>query len=79
MHPAKPVSPASAPLTRLLRLPEVKRLTGLGSDSIYRGGREGWFPKPRKISERATAWREDEVRAWIESRPIAEQPAQQVA
>jgi len=31
---------------RVLRLPETMHKTGLGRDTIYRGGREGWFPKP---------------------------------
>lgn len=60
--------------TRLLRLPAVKAMTGLGRDSIYRLAREDRFPKPRKLTERSSAWREDEVLAWIESRP-AYQPA----
>lgn len=59
---------------RMLRLPQVIQLTGLGRDSIYRLGNAGQFPRPRKLSERASAWREDEVRAWIESRPFAERP-----
>lgn len=56
---------------RMLRLPQVIALTGLGRDSIYRLGHMGQFPKPRKISERASAWREDEIREWIESRPVS--------
>lgn len=56
---------------RMLRLPKVIELTGLGRDSIYRLANAGQFPRPRKISERASAWREDEIREWIESRPIA--------
>jgi len=55
----------------MLRLPQVIALTGLGRDSIYRLGHMGQFPKPRKISERASAWREDEIREWIESRPVS--------
>lgn len=58
-------------LTRLLRLPAVIAITGMGRDSIYRLAREGRFPKPRKLTERSSAWREDEVRAWIESRPVS--------
>jgi prophage regulatory protein len=69
MHPPKSAHAVTLPLTRYLRRPEVQRVTGLGQDSIYRGGREGWFPRPYKLSERATGWREDEVRAWLESRP----------
>jgi prophage regulatory protein len=56
---------------RMLRPPQVIELTGLGRDSIYRPGHTGDFPKPRKISERASAWREDELRAWMDSRPVA--------
>lgn len=56
---------------RMLRLPQVIELTGLGRDSIYRLGNAGQFPRPRKISERASAWREDEIQKWIESRPVA--------
>jgi prophage regulatory protein len=51
-------------------------MTGMGRDSIYRLAREGRFPKPRKLTERSSAWREDEVLAWIESRPTY-QPATQ--
>jgi prophage regulatory protein len=60
--------------TRLLRLPAVIAMTGMGRDSIYRLAREGRFPKPRKLTERSSGWREDEILAWIESRP-AYQPA----
>jgi len=51
---------------RVLRLPQVKAKTGLGHDSIYRGGREGWFPKHVKLTERASGWFEDEIDTWLE-------------
>jgi prophage regulatory protein len=54
-----------------MRLPEVIRITGLGRDSIYSLARAGDFPKPRKLTARASAWRSDEVSAWIEARPKA--------
>lgn len=56
---------------RMLRLPAVMAMTGLGRDSVYRLARAGEFPKPRKLTERSSAWREDEIAAWIESRPTA--------
>jgi prophage regulatory protein len=55
---------------RLLRLPEVKTRTGLGRSSIYRLVATGAFPRPRKLAERAVAWRASEIETWIESRPI---------
>ena len=60
---------------RLLRLPQVIELTGLGRDTIYRYIREGRFPAQRRITDRASAWRADEVAAWIESRPAVERKA----
>lgn len=53
---------------RALRLKDVIRKVGLGRDSIYRGAKEGWFPKPIKLSERASAWFEDEIDAFLEKR-----------
>jgi prophage regulatory protein len=53
---------------RLLKLPEVERITGKGRTSIYN---DPTFPRPIKIGPRASAWIEAEVIAWIESR-IAE-------
>jgi len=56
---------------RMLRFREVRAITGLGRDTIYRLAREGRFPRPRKLSERASAWRSDEIDAWIRSRPVS--------
>lgn len=53
----------------LLRLPEVKRLSGLSRSTIYRLEAQGDFPARVRISERATAWRADEVLAWLSERP----------
>lgn len=66
-------------LTRLLRLPEVTRLTGYSRDSIYRLAREGKFPRRIELSDRASRWREDEILAWIEARTAERDAAQQVA
>ena len=54
---------------RLIRLPEVKTRTGLGRSSIYRLIATGAFPRPRKIAERAVAWRESDIQTWIDARP----------
>jgi prophage regulatory protein len=64
---------------RLLRLPDVVAKVGMQRDSIYRGVREGWFPAPVKLSQRASAWIESEIDAMIEKRAserVAKQPAQ---
>lgn len=52
----------------LLRLPEVELAARLSRSTIYRMVQAGTFPKPVKIGKRASAWRESDVLAWIESR-----------
>jgi prophage regulatory protein len=53
---------------RLIRLPQVESLTGLKRASIYSAAQKGLFPRPIKISTRASAWRESEVAGWIAAR-----------
>jgi prophage regulatory protein len=53
----------------LLRLKAVIELTGLCRSNVYRLEAEGTFPARVRLSERASAWRREEVVAWIESRP----------
>ena len=53
---------------RLIRMPEVQRLTGLGRSSLYAMARDGRFVRPIKLSERASAWPESKVKAWVAQR-----------
>lgn len=53
---------------RLLRLPEVRRLTGLGRSAIYQQMQEGLFPHSVKAGPRAATWSEAAVQAWIAER-----------
>lgn len=58
----------------LLRLPQVKEMTGLSKSSIYQYEQEGRFPSRVGIGNRSVAWRQAEVAAWIESRkPVCRQ------
>lgn len=49
----------------LLRLAQVKELTGLGKTSIYALVRAGNFPQPFKPGGYASRWSEKEVREWV--------------
>ena len=51
---------------RLLRLAQVKELTGLGKSMIYRMVAEGRFPKQFKPGGSASRWSEAEVQAWLD-------------
>lgn len=57
--------------SRLLRLREVRARTGLSRSTIYRLAAEGRFPMPVKLTAHASAWHEDEIAAFIMSRPRA--------
>jgi prophage regulatory protein len=63
---------------RILRLPDVEAKVGLKRDSIYRGAREGWFPRPLKLSERASGWLESELDDYL-ARRAAERDARRSA
>lgn len=54
----------TAPL-RLIRMPEVQRLTGLGRTTIYKLIDAGSFPRQRKVTPTVVVWPEHEVAAWI--------------
>jgi prophage regulatory protein len=51
---------------RLLRLPEVTAMVGLGKTMIYRKMREGSFPAALKPGGVSTRWKESEVNRWLE-------------
>jgi len=51
-----------------LRLPEVKRRTGLSRSSIYLRIKAGHFPPPVSLGGRAVGWVEEEVENWARDR-----------
>lgn len=50
---------------RIIRLKEVKQLTGLSRSSIYLKISEKKFPFPIKLGARAVGWVEEEIEDWI--------------
>ena len=50
---------------RLLRVPEVSRITGLSRTMLYNGMKNGSFPKPIKLGDRVVAWPSSKVQAWV--------------
>lgn len=53
----------SLPNSAYIRLPVMRGLYGVSSASIWRGVKNNTIPKPRKLSERCTAWNVGQVRA----------------
>lgn len=57
--------------TTILRLPQVIQMTGMSRSLVYQCSKDGKFPKPIKLSERASGWILSEVEEWIASRMAA--------
>jgi prophage regulatory protein len=56
------------PVERLIRISEVKRLTGLSTATLYRKISAEEFPRPVKLGAVARAWPLSEVLNWIGGR-----------
>lgn len=54
---------------RLLRWRDVSKLTGMSRSSIYR---DPDFPKPIKLGDRMVAWREQDIRDWINGKATSQ-------
>ena len=56
---------------KLLRRREVEGITSMSRSSIYRLMQSGEFPRPVRVGPSAVRWRERDITAWVESRPVA--------
>jgi prophage regulatory protein len=57
------------PVVRILGESEVREMTGLSRVPRWRLERDGAFPQKIRLSPNRIGWRQDEVLAWLESRP----------
>ncbi len=64
---------------RFIKLPAVEIESALSRSQIYRLAKEGKFPSPVKISDRSSAWIEEEVQQWKEERIEASRNDSEVA
>ena len=55
---------------KLLRLEAVISLIGMKRSWILQKVKDGKFPKPIKLSERAVAWYASDIEDWIKSRAV---------
>lgn len=53
------------PDTAYVRQPPLLEVVPFSSATLWRKCKAGEFPKPVKLSERVTAWRVADVRAWL--------------
>jgi prophage regulatory protein len=57
-------------MEKLYRLPRVEEIVGLKRSAIYQRISAGKFPKPVSLGDRAVAWRGNDLKEWVEGRPI---------
>ena len=50
---------------KLLRLPEVKQITGLSKSTIYARIADGTFPKQIPLGPLLVVWVESDIQNWI--------------
>ncbi|MFC7703769.1 helix-turn-helix transcriptional regulator [Plastorhodobacter daqingensis] len=50
---------------RLLRIGEVRHVTGLSKSEIYRRVKAQVFPRPRRLSHRVSVWLKSELDNWM--------------
>jgi prophage regulatory protein len=50
---------------RIMRLSEVKAVTGLSKTTIYRFEKQGRFPSRVSLGERSVGWFEDDIQAFL--------------
>ena len=60
---------------KFIRLPEVKRITGLSRSSIYLRMSNGEFPQRISLGGRAIAWLDTDVFQWLDDRIEASKAA----
>lgn len=52
----------------IIRMPDVKRLTGLGRTSIYQMMANGVFPRSVALGVRAVGWMAGDIRKWLQDK-----------
>lgn len=60
-----------AHLVRSAKRPECPAPLPFSGPTLWRKVKAGTFPKPLKLSERITAWKVGEIRAWLNAQSLA--------
>jgi prophage regulatory protein len=56
---------------KLIKLGELCKLLDMARSTIYHLKKEGRFPEPIKVGDRAVRWRLSDIRAWQDARAMA--------
>lgn len=64
-------SPATLPENGYIRVNDLIKVIPFSACTVWRKAKKGTFPKPVKLSEQITAWRVEDIRAWMQSKDEA--------
>ncbi len=59
--------PATLPESGYIRVNDLIKIIPFSASTVWRKAKKGSFPTPIKLSEQITAWRVEDVRAWMAS------------
>ncbi len=60
------------PVTGFIRQSKlIPNIIPFSAATLWRKVKNGEFPRPIKLSERVTAWKVEDIRAWLNSRESA--------
>ena len=57
-------------MERILRIDEVIKIPGLSNTTIYNMINSDEFPRPKRLGKRAVGWLSDDIKNWLDSRPL---------
>ena len=53
-----------------IRVNALTKIIPFSASTIWRKAKSGSFPKPIKLSEQVTAWKCEDVRAWMNAKEL---------
>lgn len=63
------------PSVGFVRQAAILPVLGFSATTLWRRVKQGTFPQPIKLSERVTAWRAEDVHAWMAAQGNSQQAA----
>ncbi|MYC39050.1 MAG: AlpA family phage regulatory protein [Chloroflexi bacterium] len=64
-------------MERLLSADEAAAWAGWTRSTMYQRIRAGHFPRPVVTGPKSVRWRESDLNAWLDSRPLGAEPGKQ--
>ena len=57
-------------MERILRIKDILKITGMSNSTIYELIKSNEFPRPKRLGKRAVGWLPEDIKNWLDSRPL---------